>query len=506
MKKIINKIIVVLLVFQFISTGCKDGFDEINTNPNQTEIVTNPGLLLPGIIKSSMSDYFTGAWRRGNVVADYLANQFVSAFDWTPNEATEYFLWTYYDRLRDLNGVAQIAEEKSLKNYQGVALVLKSFLFQNMTDIYGDIPYSEAGKAKSDGVNYPKYDTQEEIYNGILSDLELANSLLSTNNEPVTGDILYNGDILKWKKFANSLRLRCLIRISGRKDPSAAMQQIVGDPATYPIFESNDDQAALQYLDQLGNEYPRFRSAVGQFVTSTHASKTMVDILQGMSDPRLYVFCLPTESTAGGASPEYVGVPNGIAGEDQYNGGAANQSNAGLIWAPYDYDPELASPNAVQSVLMTYSELQLILAEAAEKDFITGDAEAFYLEGIQAQFDYYASRIPDNFTFPTASDVQPDPTYFTQGDVAYSGTQEEKLDKIALQKWLTLFNNGFEGWSEWRRTGVPNIVAGPASLGFVPVRHLYPLTEQGLNKANYDAAVARQGADNTQTKVWWDVD
>ncbi len=506
MKKVINKSIFVLLVFQLVSTSCTDGFEEINTNPNQTEVVTNPGLLLPGVIRSSMDDYFTGSWRRGNVVADYMANQFVSAFDWTPSDATEYFLWSFYDRLRDLQGVADIAETQGLKNFQGVALVLKSFLFQNLTDIYGDIPYSEAVKAKSEGINYPKYDTQEEVYNGILSDLELANTLLSTSNGAITGDILFNGDVTKWKKFANSLRLRCLLRISDRKDPSAAMQQIVGDPVTYPIFEDNDDQAALQYLNQLGNEYPRFRSAVGQYVTSTHASKTMVDLLTAMDDPRLYVFALPTASTAGSANPEYVGVPNGISNESQYNGGEANQSIAGLLWAPYDYDPELASPTAAQSLLMTYAELQLILAEAAERGFITGDAEAYYTRGIQAHFDYYASRIPDNFTFPTAADVQPDPSYFTQADVVYSGTQEEKLEKIALQKWLALFNNGYEGWFEWRRTGIPNIVPGPASLGFVPVRHLYPLTEQGLNKANYDAAVARQGSDNTQTKVWWDVD
>ncbi len=506
MKRIINKIVLILLVFQLTATSCTDGFEEINTNPNQPETVTNPGLLLPGIIKGSMSDYYTGSWRRGNVVADYLTNQFVSAFDWAPADATEYFLWSFYDRMRDLNGVLEIAEARDQKNFQGVALVLKSFMFQNLTDIYGDVPYSEAAKAKSEGINYPKYDTQEAIYEGILADLEKANSLLSPTGDPVTGDILYNGDVMKWKKFANSLRLRCLMRISGRKDPSSAMQQIVGDANTYPIFENNGDQAALQYLDELGNEFPRYRSAVGQYVTSTHASKTMVDILSDMNDPRLYVFAQPTESTRGSANPEYVGVPNGIADENLYNGGAANQSIAGLLWAPLEFDPELSSPTAAQSLLMTYAELQLTLAEAAERGYISGDPEAYYLAGVQAHFDYYASRIPDNYTFPTAQDVQPDPSYFTQDAVQYTGTQEQKLEKIALQKWLALFNNGFEGWSEWRRTGVPNIVPGPASLGFVPVRHLYPLTEQGLNKANYDAAVARQGADNTQTKVWWDVD
>ena len=128
MKNIIKKTLMILLVVQLVSTSCTDGFEEINTNPNQTEIVTNPGLLLPGVIRSSMDDYYTGAFRRGNVVADYLTNQFVSAFDWSPNEATEYFLWTFYENLRDLQTMADIAEDRDLKNFQS-CLGFEIFLF-----------------------------------------------------------------------------------------------------------------------------------------------------------------------------------------------------------------------------------------------------------------------------------------------------------------------------------------------------------------------------------------
>jgi hypothetical protein len=199
-------------------------------------------------------------------------------------------------------------------------------------------------------------------------------------------------------------------------------------------------------------------------------------------------------------------VPNGIADESTFNGGEANQSLPGLLWAPISSNPELASPTAVQTLLMTYGELQFILAEASERGFISGDAELYYNQGIQSQFDYYASRIPDDYTFPTAADVQPDASYFTQSAVAYTGTQDEKLKKIWLQKWLALFNCGFEGWSEWKRTGVPEITPGPNSLGFVPVRFLYPLTEQSSNNENYQKAIEIQGPDNTQTRVWWDVE
>ncbi len=503
MKKYIIKSILLLVVCILLSVSCTDDFQEINTNPNAPEQLSNPGLLLPALLRSAMNDHYTGSWRRADIVADYLANQFVSAFDWSPADAEEYFLWSYYDRLRNLNTMMDMATERDLKNFQGLILVLKSFMYQSMTDIYGDIPYSQAIQAKSNNINFPAYDTQETIYNGILADLEEANTLLSTGTDPLTGDILYNGDVLKWRKFANSLQLRCLMRISDRKDPAADMARIVGDPAKYPLFETYQDQAALQYLDELGNEFPRYRDT--GYGGTTHASTTLVDTLQWLNDPRLYVFALPTPATAGGNNPQYAGVPNGIPNEDLYNGGSANQSPPGLLWAPTTWDAELASPTAAQSLMMTNSELQFILAEAAEKGFITGDPAVYYQKGVQDQFDYYASRIPDNYVFPKAADVQPPAAYFTQQSVTYTGTQEEKLHKIWLQKWLALFNCGYEGWSEWRRTGVPEIVAGPNSLGFVPVRFIYPLSEQNYNKKNYDAAVARQGADNTQTRVWWDV-
>ncbi len=502
MKTLSIKIILLFVMLCAAVTGCDDKFEEINTNPNQPEKISNPGLLLPAIIRGSMNDSYTGAWRRGNIVADYLANQFVSAFDWSPADASEYFLWSYYGHLRNVYTMHDLAVAAGMKNYQGVSLVLKSYFFQSLTDIYGDIPYSEAVGAKSNNINFPKYDRQEDIYKGILADLTLANELLSPANEAISGDILYYGDIMKWKKFANSLKLRCLLRISDRQDPSAQMQAIVSDPVTYPLFSGNADQAALQYLNELNNEFPRYRGTFGE-----SASENMVNILKGLNDPRLFVFAQPTPATDGSANPEYVGVPNGIPDESTFNGGTANQSLPGLLWAPINSSPEFANPTAAQALLMTYGELQFILAEAAERGFITtGSAETYYMQGIQSQFDYYASRIPDNFVFPKATDVQPPAEYFTQDAVAYTGTQDEKLDKIYLQKWLALFNCGFEGWSEWRRTGVPVITPGPNSLGYVPVRFLYPHSEQNANRANYEAAVAIQGPDNTQTHVWWDVD
>ena len=379
MKKIDRKSITLIIAFTLIAFSCTQDFEEINTNPNAPDKLSNPGLLLPTILRESMDDYFTGSWRRGNVIADYLANQFVSAFDFTPADASEYFLWGFYGHMRNVNAMYEIAGDLGNQNYQGIALVIKSFMFQNLTDIYGEIPYSQATQAK-ENINFPEYDTQEAIYNGILADLETANNMLAPANGGVTGDILYGGDITKWKKFANSLRLRCLLRISGRKDTSAEIAAIVGNPNKYPLFEKNSDQAALQYLDELGNEFPRYRAS--NFASSTRASETMVERFKTMNDPRLFVFAQPTPSTAAGNNPEYLGVPNGIANEDLYNGGQANQSPPGLLWASITWDAELSSPTAAQSLLMTYSELQFILAEAAEKGWISGDPAMFYQTGM----------------------------------------------------------------------------------------------------------------------------
>ncbi|CAN5280430.1 SusD/RagB family nutrient-binding outer membrane lipoprotein [soil metagenome] len=492
-----------LMTIVFVINACNKDFEEINVNPNEPESVTNPALLLPGILRNSMNNHYQGAWNRGTIVADHYENQFVSAFNWSPSDAEGYFLWTFFGHLRNVYSITEIAEKQNLNNYLGVSLVLKSYMFQSLTDIYGDIPYSEAIKAKTEGINFPKYDRQENIYEGILADLKRANELLGTTQEAIAGDILFQGNVRRWKMFANSLQLRCLARISKRKDPSAQMQEIVNNPEKYPLFQTYQDQAALQYLDELGNEFPRYRSQIAQ--TSTHITVNFETHLKNMNDPRLELFATPTPGTEASSNPAYFGVPNGIANPEVYNGGLVNQSPPGLLWLPLGYSP-LTSPTAAESLLMTNAELQFILAEAAEKGWIQGDAEAFYLKGIKDNFDHNISRIPANFVRPTKQSLQPSPDYYTQPTVAYTGSKEEKLQKIYLQKWISLFNVGFEAWSEWRRTGYPEIVPGPNSIGFIPRRHPYAGTEQGLNPQNYDEAVRVQGADNISTRVWWDME
>ncbi|MEO9052128.1 MAG: SusD/RagB family nutrient-binding outer membrane lipoprotein, partial [Ginsengibacter sp.] len=312
------------------------------------------------------------------------------------------------------------------------------------------------------------------------------------------------GNITHWKEFASGLMLRILMRESNRIDPSVMMQNIVSHPDLFPLFNSNTDQAALQYIaDRQENEMPLYRSQSSGYGTGTRITQTFLDELKGINDPRRFAFATPTSASLTAGNRVYKGEVNGTGAFPD----PPNSSPAGMLWTSIFFSPDLASPNAAQSVILSYSEVQFTLAEAAEKGFIPGgsaNAENYYLNGIDDQFKYYASRIPSNYSFPKSSDIIPPATYYDQADVSYMGTQQQKLQKIWLQKRFALFLSGAEAWSEWRRTGFPIIKAGPQSPGYVPRRCLYPADEMRINTQNYKEAVGWLGTDEMTTHVWWD--
>jgi hypothetical protein len=496
-------------------SSCDKDFEETNINPNSPEVVSS-ALLLPNIIRSTTNEIAGKSWGLGNLVMQQTAKiQFTNEdrYNWGP-QGNPYS--TFYNALRDINNVITISEAAGQKNYVGIAKVMRANLYSFMTDAYGELPYSEAIQAKSE-TNYPKFDKQEDIYIGILADLKEANDLLGTSVEKVEGDILFNGNVLRWKKFANSLRLRILMRLSDRNNPSAGMQAILANPAQFPIFTSNLDEAALQFLQDVPNQHPLFTTRSGSY-DEIRLSEKMENVLKSINDPRLFAYAQPTNASGAGVigAPEaYQGVPNGLGDEealkyspsgDATKGGSNFISRVGLLFSCSACTP-LANPTGYQAVLMSYSELQFILAEAREKGFITtGSAEEFYKNGIQSSVDYYKGRYTLINLPQIASKLAVDNTYYQQGGVAYTGTSLEKLSKIGTQKWLALFFTGMEGWYDWRRTGYPQIVPGPAAfINTVPVRFIYPGSIQSLNKENYLEAIARQGEDALTTRVWWDV-
>jgi hypothetical protein len=496
-------------------SSCDKDFEKVNANPNSPEKVSS-ALLLPNIIRNTTNVVAGNSWGYGNIVMQYTAKiQFTNEdrYNWGP-QGNPYS--SFYNSLRDINNIIEISGEAKQQNYVGVAKVMRAHLFAYMSDAYGDIPFSEALQAKSD-LNYPKFDAQETVYTGVLKELEEANALLGTTSEKVEGDILFNGNVTLWKKFANSLRLRLLLRLSDRKDPSQAMQAILSNPAQSPIIGSNAEQAALQYLQDVPNQQPLYTTRSGSF-DEVRLSEKFENELKGLNDPRLFAFAQPTtNSGVGVVGPvsTYEGVPNGLGDEealkyspsgDPAKGGSNYLSRVGLLWACSACTSQ-ASPTGAQAILMSYSEVQFILAEARERGFITtGTAEDYYKKGIQSSVDYYKSRY-SLISQPTIANLLVvDDAYFAQEKVMYSGSSQEKLAKIGTQKWIALFFSGMEAWHDWKRTGYPSIKPGPAAfIATVPVRFMYPSSVQSLNGVNYKEAIARQGVDAITTRVWWDV-
>jgi len=504
-----KKIYLVFTAFSLLAlNACTKDFTEVNTNPNIPTKVT-PDLLLSGVIRSAVNEQVGQAWGTGNLLVQYTAKiQFVNEDRYLWGEKNG--IWSnVYGNMRNVQNMIDLASTNVpvQQNYLGVALILKSWLFSLATDAYGDIPYTEAIKAKTNSIYLPKYDTQEAIYAGLLADLKKANDILGASNEAISGDILFNGSVIKWKKLANSLRLRLLMRLSKKRSVNADMQAIIGNTAQNPIMTSNDDNAELKYLaDVPANQWPLYGSRVGSF-DEIRVSKTLSDRLSAINDPRLAVFGRPSQNSVAAGTPKIEGIPNGLGDVAalNYNGGPQGVSRVGYTYACLvcnDNNQTPPLPNVARGIIMNYSELQFILAEAAEKGMITSSttAETYYLNGVQSNFAYYATMVPAAYGI----NVTPPASYYTQPAVAYTGTNAEKLNKIALQKWVSLFFTGLEGWFDWRRTGLPVIVPGQDNLNNnkVPVRFIYPLAEQALNAANRAAAVTRQGADDINTLVW----
>jgi hypothetical protein len=470
--------------------GCDSRFEDINANPNEPEDVP-PSLLLPNIIRSAVNTSVNEGFSTGNLVVQYTAKVSfatdIDRYDWS---GVGY--WTaYYDDLRNVNEMIRIAQEQERPNVEGIGIVLKSWIFSMLTDAYGDIPYSESLSVLEAGENTPAYDAQEDVYRGLLADLETANERLDPSGQSVQGDILYNGDVLKWKKLANALRLRLLMRLSEKQgaiedvEVAGTFQSIVDDPAQRPVFESNADNAALEYLTSRPNEWPVHTFRVGSFRTY-RMSQTLTSQLEALSDPRLSTFADPTVASMDAGAPAFEGVPNGLTDDasNEYNGGRDFQSS--LNTTRY-----FESPNAARGLIMTYAEVLFLRAEAAERGWTTEDAQSLYESGIVASMNQYGQSVPGG--------------YLDQAGVAYAtGDTERAIAQINTQKWIALFFTGMEGWFNWRRTGVPDLEPSVSNVNSdrIPVRFRYPESEQSLNAENYQEAVEAQGADNINTDMW----
>ena len=474
---------ITLCTIAFLSmVGCTDDFEEINANPNQPEEVSSDLLLSTVITSLANATVDDGGWDRGNIVAQLTAKINFTGFD-RYNWGSESGLWnSFYGILPEINIILENAMMEDSRNtsYEGMALVLRAYVFANLTDNWGDIPYSEA-IAGSEGNFTPAYDTQEEVYNGILADLRTAETQLTLGQPILGGDVLYDGDLTKWRQLANSLRLRYLMRISGKTNVGAEMQSILDSGV---FIATNEDNASVVYpASTTIDSWPISTGRIGGF-DEHRMSETSEAVLKQFGDGRLEAWFQPTDNPDD--DPDlFVGLTNGLSEDNAstFNGGASNVSR---LNQSFFYD----SPNSVMATIIQTAEVHFIFAEAAQRGLVTGDAETFYNEGVRLSFEYW--------------DVDQDvPAYLAQTGVAYDG----ELETIITQKWLASFLVGLEGWYDFRRTGFPSvIVPGPDNVNTdrVPVRFMYPDSEQTLNGTNYQAAVSRFGADDINTKGWWE--
>ena len=477
-----------LYIFTIVALffGCTNGFDELQKNPNLPESI-NPGLLLPSVIYNATNTHVTNGRTIGHELMQYSAlnNSFtqVQRFIFTLGNSNS--VWNgFYGTLNDIYTIQDMAVELEDPNYEAVSLILKSWIFSVLTDVFGDIPYSEAGKGIS-GANFsPVYDPQRSIYEGIFADLERANELLDNNGTlSYGGDILFDGDILKWRKFSNSLRLRLLMRVSNRGDYDATsdIREIFNHPNDFPLFESNGEHATYKYSGVLPDVFPHSTEREFDF-NGYVASEFIINTLKDLNDPRLSIYFEPTKLSVEAGAPEFVGLPSGIPAGDafEFNGGRDGQS---LI------NNSLFLNNSTQEgIILTYSEVQFLLAEAALRGIIDEDPKAFYDAGVTASMEFWEAEM--------------DPAYLTAGPGTWDGEEET----LFTQKYLSLYWCGMEAWFDYRRTGYPGIVPGPANVNddLMPVRLLYPTIEQSLNGTNYSAAVSRIGGDNINVKGWWE--
>lgn len=470
--------LILFSIFLFTTSSCKKELVKINKNPNAAE-TAQPNYLMTAATKSAVDEYWS-ITRTTNpsslFVQQWAMIQYTDPdrYIFTNNDFQE--LWTTeYSSIVNLDEIIKLADAQKNTNYKGVALVLRSWAFSLLTDAFGDIPYSQS--IQIDKYLTPAYDPQKEVYEGILNDLKNAQAALDPNGKAIAGDIIYNNNISLWKKFANSLRLRIALRISDR-EPEVSKQVLADIQNEGGSFvSSNSEIAELVYLNS-----PNQNPISNYFDTRDdyRISKTIVDKLIELHDPRLPIYA---NKTAAPTSQQYVGLPNGLLVGDASNYGFSKTSKPG------DY---FTNPHA-PAVIISYAEVLFDRAEAAARGFTNENAADLYKQAILASLGQYNISDADATTYVNSRGVQYDAANFKKS--------------IGIQKWIALFGQGLEAYAEWRRLDYPQLQPAVAGVlnGQIPLRFIYPGTEQSLNRKSYQQAVADQGPDLLTTRLWFDV-
>ena len=502
MKFFKNKILLLVIAMLAIHSSCDDGFAEINTNP-QSAINIDPNFQMTWVqLRTSGGRYEN--WRAGLIYSSMMIQHLAATCGyWSGDKYT--FNGGYSSSLIDRAYTESVKDMQDLVNtlqagevgdptMLGMARIWRVVIFQRLTDMYGDIPYFEAGKGALEGIDFPAYDSQEAIYMDMLKELEEGAAQIGSGGFG-GADLIYGGDAAQWKRFANSLMLRLSMRLS-EVDPGTA-QAWASKAIAGGVMASNADDAFIQHTNGPAGIN---KNGIGEVLDKSNGfgddcprlSATLVGMMEATGDPRLPIFGAPSENTG-----VIAGMPNGL---DETT---LPDNPTGTSTADFSrINPTIVSV-ASPMMFMTYAETELLLAEAAMRGWGASDAGSHFEAGLRAgvkMWEHYdASFAVDEAAVDAFVAANP-------FDAANG------MEQIGNQYWLATFLNEYEAFSNWRRTGFPALTpvnyAGNVTNGQIPLRLATNPGEGSLNP-NFEAAKTRQGLgsdfqSHMSVPVWWD--
>ena len=470
------KKIIIALLPMFLMAACTKDLTSLNVNPKSptsvpsSALFTNAERVLSNTVTSSNVNLnifrlIEQQWQETTYTDE-------SNYDLRTRSIPD-AVWNalYRDVLENLEQTksalaTDVADPVTQKNDAAVADILEVYTFYYLVTTYGNIPYTEALNFNN---TFPKYDDAKTVYNNLLTRLDADIANLNTSGSGFgSADIIYGGDPIKWKKFANTFKLKMGITIA---DVDAAKSKATVEAAfTAGVFTSNADNATFAYQSAPPNTNPIWVDLVQSGRQDFVANSTLISQLRSPADPRLSLF-FTTDASNG------------------YSGGAPGQnSNYAALSKPATKITDPSFPG----LLLDYSETEFNLAEAVARGYnVTGTAAAHYANGITASITYWGGSTSDAAT------------YLLQPAVAYATASGTFNQKIGIQKWLALYNRGWDAWIETRRLGYPALVAPTSALSVFPLRLLYPVKEQNVNGINYAQAAAAIGGDVVATKLFF---
>lgn len=483
------KIYWLLALVWLVPTACSD-FGNINESPNASPTPLTSALLTNAltVIGGSTTN---GANLTAGLYCQYYSETLytdasrysVQNVDWSGELAgSVYDLQNIININSDPATAAYASLNGSNANQIAIARILKAYRFSILTDRYGDMPYSEALK----GQTQPKYDLQKDIYSDLFKELKEA-ALQFDNGSTVKGDILFNGDNLRWKQFANSLRLILALRISEVDETlgKSVFNDVLNNLSTNGgVLEKLSDDIYLDYPGTSNAFSNPWYAIGGDFNVST----TIADLLNSTGDLRRIAF----GNVSGNGN--LIGVPPGLQRQDAIAYTTANPTHSLVL-------NSVLRAQTSRLKILTSADIWLARAEAAERSWTAEDTNAAYQKGIELSWSYWLKNInySSDFSAPLTN-------YLNSTSIDLNAGSP--LQKICTQRWITFYPNGPQGWSEWRRTGFPSLSPSPSPVnnsGQIPVRFIYPTVEYALNKKGVTEAVSRlDKADTQDSHVWWD--